>query len=187
MENAENPAPQEQKLTPVQAFVDNYWAIAKQVLVHPIQFYEQMPVSGGYIEPIKFAAISAAVYAIMGGVITLDFVRIPLHFCTVMGGGFLIALVMHGLSQALKGTGTYEGTYRVMAYSSSVHLVSWLPGIGAILGFYSVILYFFGLHKVQGMSGGKTALVVFLCGFLYGAIMMALAFTAIIGSLLSHR
>jgi hypothetical protein len=76
-----------------------------------------------------------------------------------IGAGILHLLVMLIVGSRNAG---FEGTFRVVAYSSVTSLVSWLPFIGWIASLYGIYLAIVGIREVHTTTTGKAALVVLI-------------------------
>jgi hypothetical protein len=76
--------------------------------------------------------------------------------------------------QFFEGKGTYEGTYRVVAYAGVVSLVSWLaviPVLGGLIAFlaflYGFYLQFIGMEKVHKITQGQAIVTVLIAIAVY--------------------
>lgn len=173
----------------------------KEVMQRPSDFYRKMPTTGGYAEPLTFAAISYIIYGLlitifnrgmmedmyggMGvrgfGLSTIITIAISIP---IMGIIFLLigAAVLYLIYKLLGGTGTYEGTVRFMSYATAVQVLSWIPIIGFIVGLYRIYLYIVGGMFVHNVSMGRSAIAIvlpYLVGFLLVMILAFLIFSAV--------
>jgi hypothetical protein len=178
----------------------NYIGICKEVILSPSDFFRRMPTSGGYSEPVTFAAVSLIIgsllrvfigygmftFGIHSSLLTFGTEVSALNFSTFseMFGLFFMSiiaiflgsLVLNFLYTAFGGTGTYEGTVRFMSYGYAINIISWIPLVGLIAIIYALYLSILGGSFVHNVSVGRSALIVIL---LYPA--MILVFIIIIG------
>lgn len=167
----------------------------KEVILRPTDFFRKMQTTGGYAEPLTFAAISYIIYGLLvaffdrgmmenmyGGMGVRGFgfstiitivIMIP-----IMGIIFLFigAAVLYFIYKLLGGAGTYEGTLRFMSYATAVQVLSWIPILGFIVGLYRVYLYIVGGMFVHNVSMGKSAIAVLLPTILLFLLIIIVAF-----------
>jgi hypothetical protein len=154
---------------PVQSFIST----VQRVVLQPVDFFRGIPRQGDFLNPLIFAIICYAVSAILGGLIGLAFsgrgfggfigsiIGTPIAGVVglFIGAGILYLLVMLIVGSRNAGD---EATFRVLAYSSVVNLVSWIPIIGGILSLYALYLGIVGIREVHTTTTGKAALVVLI-------------------------
>jgi hypothetical protein len=182
--------------------VMNYIKNCKEVILRPSDFYRRMPTTGGYADPLTFAAISIIVGLLLKAILSygmfifgvhsriLTFGSIPvsrfdfsifsnmieLFFMSIVGI-FVGSLLLNFLYMALDGTGSYEGTLRFVSYGFAINLLSWIPLLGLIAGIYALYICIVGGSFVHNMSIGRSAIIVVL---LYPVTIMFIIF--IVGS-----
>ena len=152
----------------------------KEVIQRPNDFYRKMPTTGGYTEPLTFAAISYFIYGLLGVLFDRETVEncmhssnIELSLSTMLL--FLIVIPVIGITsifigaiffdiiyKLLGGTGNYRGTVRFISYASSVMVFSWIPLVGWIFRVYEMYLYIVGGKFVHNISMGKSTVAVFM-------------------------
>jgi hypothetical protein len=178
----------------------NTW---KEVMLRPNDFYRSMPKSGGYADPLTFAAISFIIYGFLAAFLAGIF-----GYGTYMGGMyggtygnargfslfailatviitpivgiislFIEAAILYVIYKILGGEGSYEGTVRFISYATAVLVVSWIPIVGWIAGIYGIYLYIVGGMHVHDVGMGKSAVAVLLPTILL-LILMVLAIAA---------
>jgi hypothetical protein len=169
-------------------FVDTW----KKVITSPSAFYESMPKEGGYSEPLKFAIINFIVLGIGSAIISIlynligfsllgnmsmlggstvmateftlmsvisDIIIIPI---TSIIGLFIFGAILFILFKIVGGAGSYEGTVRILSYSSAVSLLAWIPLIGMLAGLYGLYLDIVGGTYVHNISTLRSAIAVLL-------------------------
>lgn len=164
----------------------------KKVMQRPSDFYREMPKTGGYTDPLTFAAISFIIYALLAALLTILF-----GSGTYMGGMydgmyegmygsmrglgffailmtviitpiagiislFIEAAILYIIYKILGGMGSYEGTVRLISYATAVMVLSWIPIIGWIVGIYEIYLYIVGGMYVHGVSMVRSAIAILL-------------------------
>jgi len=146
---------------------------AKMVLFNPKGFFDIMPVTGGYKGPLIFFTIILVLVTVftslinimdsdtlLSGLMALAISPV-IVLIVVIPVMFILASIYHILLKIVGGDGTYESTFRVMAYSSVPALFSWIPFVGWILWFYQWYIALVGYSKVHNISTLR-ALVVLL-------------------------
>ncbi|MCL7415739.1 MAG: YIP1 family protein [ANME-2 cluster archaeon] len=171
--------------------MDNYVETLKKVLTNPEGFYSEMPKSGGYQEPLTFAAINFAILGLLSGIVAviLSGASATSIATTLIGGviGGIIGLFIGGVIlfiffKIFGGSGSYEGTVRIMSYSSAVNVFAWVPVVGGIIGLYGIWLNIVGGKHVHNLTTVKSAIAVLLPLIILGvivALMMAVIIAAI--------
>jgi hypothetical protein len=152
----------------------------KEVIQRPSDFYRKMPTTGGYAEPLTFAAISYIIYwfltalfnrGMIGSMYGYSGARLGFSIAILTA---ILALIMSIISifigaailfviyKVLGGSGTYEGTVRFVSYATAIMVVVWIPLIGWIFGLYEIYLYIVGGMVVHEVSMVKSAIAVLL-------------------------
>jgi len=139
-----------------------------KVIKTPGDFFEQMPAKGGYADPVKFAAICYLIAGIGMSIITMvggstpgmvfsDIILMP-----VIGvmGIFIGGSILHIFFKILGGKGTYEGTMRLLAYSSAVAVFSWIPFLFILPDLYMIYMAVIGGTKVHKISTTRSVIAV---------------------------
>jgi hypothetical protein len=140
------------------SLVAYYFIQVRYVLLHPKQFFAEMPTQGGYVEPLMFLGITAAIYAILQAIGHLNFVLMIKLFLTstvsVIVGAFFTDLILRRFG----GKGNRESTFRVLAYAKAPLLFAWIHlgmhsvgGVAATV--YTLVLAVIGLKRVHELSG----------------------------------
>lgn len=157
-----------------------------KVITDPVGFYQSMPRSGGYIEPLVFAIIMGviggliqAVLSIFGigfaGTLLVAMASILIVPIMVAVFGFVGAAILFVIWRLLGSPESFETAYRCGAFATAVTPVTTLlgiiPYIGPILGVvwmtYLMIIASIQVHQVKP----KTALIVF--GVLGGLLVLS--------------
>lgn len=144
----------------------------------PSYFYSEMPKTGGYTDPIIFAAVNVAIYSLFyllfnPGAYDVKGFSSPMVFAVALLAPvagvialLLDATLLHIIQKALGGKGTYEGTARFVLYASAASTLLWIPLAGGIFGVYQLYLYVVGGRFVHEVSLERSALAMFLSIFL---------------------
>jgi len=149
---------------------------ARTVLTAPGDFYRQMPKSGGFVEPIIFMIVMAAVGAIilivfgflgLGALSALGVGIGSLIFMPIMAviGSFIGGAVMFVIWKLMGTQEPFEVSYRCVAYASAIYpvvaLIGLVPYIGSIVGVaWGMYLMFIATKEVHQLNE-KTASMVF--------------------------
>ncbi|HEY9783934.1 MAG TPA: YIP1 family protein [Candidatus Obscuribacterales bacterium] len=154
------------KEVPAQAgFFQAYLQQVKSVLMTPKKFFDEMPDTGGLAQPAIFLTLSAFVFSLLQSIAFLNpFLLFKSLFSTILGVLIASALIQF-LLKKMGGKSTFEGTFRVLAYSKATVLFAWLTlgpfpigGIASLV--YGVYLNIVGLRKVHEVERTKTIGVV---------------------------
>jgi hypothetical protein len=101
---------------------------------------------------------------------------------------FVLAALTHPVARWLGGKGTFEGTFRVLAYASAAQVIKLVPILGLPLAMVGgLILTVGGMRRAHGLSGGRSLvatlwwvpfaiLIVALFGLWAFALMIKVAF-----------
>ena len=165
----------------------------------PSDFYKRMPTTGGYADPLTFAAISYIIYGLLTALInrgmsmgsmfgakgfSFSMVLVSVIATPIIGiiSLFIGGAILYIVYKLLGGTGSYEGTVRFIAYSTAVMAISWIPIIGLIASIYGIYLYIVGGSFVHNVSMGKSAIAVLLPTILIILLAMVIAGLAVLSS-----
>lgn len=124
-------------------------ALAREVILNPVQFYSStMKKSGGYIEPLVFmvvmAAVSGVILAIFGliglgpsGFLAMGFVGIIMLPIMVAIFGFIGAAIAFVIWKIMGSEEDFETAYRCVAYSYAyapvAAVVAGIPYLGTVV------------------------------------------------------
>lgn len=161
----------------------------KWVITDPAGYYQQMPRSGGYLEPVVFVAIMAAILGVISAIWSLFgaiggvaaggfFAALILTPIFAVIGAFIGAAILFVIWKLMGSSENYETAFRcqtsVAAIYPIVGIVAIIPYIGNILAIaWGAFLMIEASVQVHGRSR-KVATTVF--GIL--AVLMILSNTA---------
>jgi len=156
-----------------------------QVITNPVGFYQSMPRSGGFVEPLVFAIIMGVIggglQPILGvfgigfaGTILMALASIIIGPIMIAIFGFVGAAILFVIWRLLGSQQSYETAYRCGAYATAVtpvtSILNIIPYIGPALGVawmaYLMIIASIQVHQVKP----KIALIVF--GILGGLLVV---------------
>lgn len=168
-------------------FIDEFIETWKKVITTPGDFFRDMPTSGGYEEPLKFAVINYVIYGIGITLISLGVAFFAIVGMPILGiiGLFIGGLILLICFKIVGGSGSYEGTVRILSYTSAVYAVSWIPIIGWIVGLYVIYLAIVGGTFVHNLTMMRSAIAVFIPIILVAiiGILVAAAIAAMIAGI----
>lgn len=165
----------------------NTW---KDVVKHPNDFFRNMPVSGGYRDPLIFAIVNYIIAAILATVSSVMQTRILAESEVVpeimvsmsqgMGllnlvtapildviGLFIGAAIFFVCFNIMGGSGTYEGTVKIVAYTSILPVISGIIGIIIVL-----IVPSPPLEQFMQNDPDMTAIMEYMQYAIYGITLM---------------
>jgi len=165
---------------------------AQSVAFRPVDFFRNLRRQGDFLNPLAFALICVLISSLLGGILGL-ILSVGFTDQGVAGAfiGFIFGIVRSLIGAAIglfvgaliwyllvllfartNNTG-YEATFRVVAYSSVVYLVSWIPILGWIIGLvYGIYLGIVGIREVHGTTSGRAALVVLIPIVVIGLLLI---------------
>ncbi|AKB16898.1 MULTISPECIES: YIP1 family protein [unclassified Methanosarcina] len=172
----------------------------KEVIQRPSEFYRKMPTTGGYNDPLTFAALSYLIYGLLTGLFNRGMMRGMYGYGGITEFGFSTAImtaimapivgiisifigaaIFYVIYRVLGGSGTYEGTVRFISYATAVMVVSWVPLIGWVFGLYGIYLYIVGGMVVHDVSMAKSAIAVLLPTVVI--ILLVIIMVVLVGSI----
>lgn len=167
---------------PLTAYI-NIW---KSVIFDPKKFYFEMPVDAGYINPYVFMLINGAISGLLIGLIMRNPAGVIIGPIVVSIASLIIASLYHVFALVFTNhaPGGFQGTWRVVAYSSAILLVSWLPYIGALIGLYAVYIQIMGIEEVHNTSAG-TSIAIVLSPLILAILLMVVSMLTIGFSILA--
>jgi Mor family transcriptional regulator len=164
-----------------------YFLTAKRILLTPSNFFSDLPLEGGFLNPILFG-IASTVLSVTIGMLGVTLLRSHSGFglfgiligvvCTLFGAAIIVPIVLmiwslmiHAALTILQGAARgFEATFRVVAYSSVTQLFNAIPFVGTIASLYGLVLTVIGLKETHDTSTGLAV----------GAVLLPLAVVVIV-------
>jgi len=156
-------------------FVKEFGKNCLSIIKEPKTFFAKMPTSGGFKDPIIFLTTIIFLNLLVFLVFYIGILYVLLIFSPQEWGVFLFILLIWILSIAsvfivtsfaqffikyFGGVGSYEATFRILAYSSAVFVFSMIPLIGWIACLWGIALTIIGIEQVHGLSRKKSIVAV---------------------------
>jgi hypothetical protein len=176
-------------------FFPGLFQTIKQVMLSPAQFYRDMPTRGGFSMPTAFYVLImevpalALIFWIMsgifpqvqdeaGGLLRVGFTGIgSLTFLLVFPVFMMVNLfVSSGLYHFFlillqEGSAGYEGTFKIVCYSSAPMVLTLIPlpgfGMWVVGGIWQLVCIFFGFKLVHDLSPAKAVIPIVLVQLLF--------------------
>lgn len=157
-------------------FIDEFIGTWKKVITTPGDFFREMPTSGGYGEPLKFAVVNYIIAGIGLTLISLGRAFFMIVAMPIFGiiGLFISGLILYICFKIVGGSGSYEGTVRMLSYVSAVNAVAWIPIIGWIVALYAIYLKIVGGTFVHNITTLRSVIAVFIPIIVVGIIVVAM-------------
>ena len=145
-------------------FIDEFIGTWKKVITTPGDFFKEMPTSGGYGEPLKFAVVNYIIAGIGMALISLGSAFFMIVAMPIFGiiGLFISGAILYVCFKIVGGSGSYEGTVRMLSYVSAVNVVAWIPIIGLIVVLYAIYLEIVGGTFVHNITTMRSAIAIFI-------------------------
>ncbi|MBA1342595.1 MAG: hypothetical protein C5S52_03250 [ANME-2 cluster archaeon] len=156
-------------------FIDEFIGTWKKVITTPSDFFKEMPTSGGYGEPLKFAVVNYIIAGIGLTLISLGGAFFMIVAMPIIGiiGLFISGAILYICFKIVGGSGSYEGTVRMLSYISAVNAVAWIPILGWIVALYAIYLKIVGGTFVHDITTLRSVIAVFI-PLIVVAIILAL-------------
>jgi len=145
-------------------FIDEFIGTWKKVITTPGDFFKEMPTSGGYGEPLKFAVVNYIIAGIGATLLTLGGAFAAIVVAPIVGiiWLFISGAILYICFKIVGGSGSYEGTVRILSYASAVVAVSWIPIIGQIIALYAIYLGIVGGTFVHNITTLRSVIAIFI-------------------------
>jgi len=188
-------------------FIDEFIRTWKKVITTPSDFFREMPTSGGYEVPLKFAVVN---YVIAGIGATLVSILASIFLASLLPmasfgfssafslgnalsniivtpiagiiGLFIGGAIFYVCFKIVGGSGSYEGTVRIFSYTSAVNAVSWIPILGWIVGLYAIYLAIVGGTFVHNITTMRSVIAILIP--LIVLTIIAVLLTVVLGAAL---
>ncbi len=157
----------------------NFFITWKNVINAPELFFENMPKSGGIVEPLKFAIISYIIGSLgvffvlfLMGTGSIASLKSSMSFSILLPiigvlSQFFMSFIFWIFFKIVGGKGNYEGTFRQISYSNASAVFLVMP----IVLLCSIYLMIVGGKYVHSISKVRSAIAVFLSTVLIGGIV----------------
>ncbi|MFQ5956410.1 MAG: YIP1 family protein [Candidatus Brocadiales bacterium] len=189
----------EERLKGLYGLIEGLIKSGRGVALRPQNFFKNMPLTGGYVQPLLF---SLAIFFIVigynlaliasglpyptgqeseGESVVEALKKVPFLGALWVLGLLLGSLIIHGSFKLLKGTGGYEATFRILAYSSIANLLAIIPSVGQYLStIYTLVLIMLGGKLVHGLSSIRAIAAPMLPAFLLWGILIAMILAGVV-------
>lgn len=144
----------------------------RRIILDPQGFYREMPLSGGFENPLIFLAICGLVYFILKLIVGGLADAVNGLFLVVLTYIFGPGILMLASQFLFQGEGDYEGTLRICAYAGACLVLAWIPVLGVIAFVYSFYLIFLGAENVHKLDTTKAAITTLVAVLVTAAIML---------------
>ena len=96
-------------------------------------------------------------------------------------GLFIGGLFLYIFFKIVGGKGTYEGTFRLLAYASATMALGWIPLFGILANIYMVYMEVIGGAKVHKISTLSSLIAVFVIPVIIAIVIAIVLGAAIAG------
>ncbi len=144
--------------------VKSYLYIIYIMVSNPRAFFGAMSVDGGYKKPWLFAIISIAIPFLWvtvfyrATILQILYLMSPVGFLIFAGGLHFSA------TKLLGGRGSFQATFRVVAYTSFTIIFGPIPYLGLAFSIYGLYLTAHGMAAVHGVNFLRGVLIVLVTG-----------------------
>ena len=152
----------------IKNFVQSFIGVVKTVFFKPKDFYQNMPTTGGFPPPLIFLAVCLGISALISNIIWGTVAGFFYFLIFGLIFSFIGAAILYFIAQQFfEGKGTYEGTYRVVAYAGAVSLLGWIPVVNFLAALYGFYLQIVGMEKVHKITQGQAVVTVLIAFAVY--------------------
>ena len=153
---------------------------AVQIIKKPVGFYQRMPHSGGYVEPMIFLVVMAAVAGLivtvfsffgggLAGMMVFGMAAVIILPIAAIISSFIGAAIMFIIWKLMGSDKNFETAYRCVAYASAIYPISAVlglfPYVGAVLGIvWGMYLMIVASVEVHGVAINKAYIVFGILG-----------------------
>jgi len=164
--------------------INSVMADAIQVIKKPVGFYQRMPHTGGYLEPMIFLVVMAAAAGLivtvfslfstgLSGMMVFGISAVIILPIVAVISSFIGALIIFVIWKLLGTDKNFETAYRCVAHASAIYPVIAVLGIipyigsivGVIWGMYLMVIASIEVHSIEA----RKAYIAF---GIFGAIMV---------------
>lgn len=146
-ENPEQTRQDEESIVAMQPGLEEIPALAKKVITDPVGFYQDMPKSGGLINPLIFMVVLSLVAGVLSAVLSLfglgvagamagGLIAIILVPIFVVIFGFIGAAIAYVIWKMMGSQEDFETAFRCVAYTAAITpitaVLSLIPYIGSL-------------------------------------------------------
>lgn|GEM_PF-6573541 len=158
---------------PARPVISYVWIVYK-VLADPRAFFQAMPRESYYFAPAMFTVISFLIPALALVVMGKGTVLALLYFLNLVSWLMTAGLIHLVATRMVGGRGGFPSTFRAMAYTSFIYLVSPVPYLSLASQIFGLYLLAQGLSAVHGISKGRaaTAMIIVLGGLLLTTLLL---------------
>jgi len=184
----ENTTPEENTASEGKFDINTVIDDAKKLITNPKQFYTDMPTTGGYVNPMIFLLVMAAIAGLITGVLGMmglgmgampgssAFAGIIIYPIAMLIGGFIAAGVMFIIWKLLGSEKSYETAYRCIAYSTAIApvmaVISVIPYLGGIIhtlwGSFLMYIASTQVHAIKEQTAKVTFAILAAIGVIWG-------------------
>ena len=150
----------------------SFVAVWRKVTLDPRAFYQEMPASGGFENPLIFLGICGLLYLIFKIVVGGLFDAVNATFLVCLVYIFGPGILMLACQYLFQGEGNYEGTLRVWAYAGACLTLAWLPTLGIVAFLYGLYLIFLGTENVHKLDATRAAIATIVGVLVTTAVML---------------
>lgn len=156
-------------------FLESFLAVARELLLRPVRFFEQLRPSGSVFGPLTFLLVCLFVSSLL--VANVTGANMPLFAALLVSGvvaAVLGTICLHTIliSPLFNARLPYEATLSVIAYASIVDLVAWIPLLDIIANMYGLYLIYLGFKTIHRLSPLRAGLAVFLAVLQIGILRL---------------
>jgi hypothetical protein len=145
-------------------FVESFVGVCREVIIRPRMFFQNLPREGMLGRPFVFLLVCVFFASLfMANYLNSDyrfFVLLVLANCL---SAFIVSALLHGLAtKVFGGQAPFAATFRIIAYSSIMDIVAWIPIWGTIASFYGLYLVFLGLQEIHQLKSRQAGFAVII-------------------------
>ena len=167
--------------------INDFVNTVKEVLFNPMEFFEKVPKEKGMKKALIFYLFVTIIIGLTFTLIGLPWMAIqslaqgkigtlimspimllliiPLYLVILVFAYislFISSLIYQILFMIFKGKGSFEDTVKIICYSRTAQIFTFVPFMNFFVGIYGFILTCIGFKKIHKLSWGMTILVALI-------------------------
>jgi hypothetical protein len=143
----------------------------RKIVAEPQNFYRELPLSGGFENPLIFLIICALVYFVVRIIVASLPEALNGFFLLTLSYIFGPGILMLACQFLFQGEGDYEATLRACAYSGACLVFAWIPVLGIFVFLYQLYLIFLGVERAHKLDTTRAAIATLVAVLVTGAIL----------------
>ncbi len=147
-------------------FFESFIDVGRQLILQPRQFFRNLPKSPDIKSPSVFLTVCAFFLALFyANFQNADYRLFLILFFSTILSAFITSYILNIIVWKVYGVrSAFSSTFRIIAYTGLMNVVSWIPVVGLLAYLYGIYLIILGLQETYRLNPrqalGSLALIV---------------------------